>query len=73
MLTEEIIFSQKPFQCDECDQGFVHKQSYEAHKRRHNGTVLHCQLCSKPFVDEGYLKKHLNWHKMVKNAKTKKS
>ena len=65
------ISGQKPFQCNECDQGFVHKQSFEAHKRRHQGIVLHCSLCSKPFVDEGYLKKHMNWHQNVQKARDK--
>ena len=60
---------QKPFQCDQCDQGFIHKQSFEAHKRRHQGNFLHCELCAKPFVDEGYLKKHMNWHKRVQKSK----
>jgi len=47
---------QKPFRCENCDQGFVHKQSLEAHQRRHDGIVLNCKLCSKPFHDAGYFK-----------------
>ena len=74
-LTNHILYAhqngQKPFQCAQCDQGFVHKQSYEAHLRKHNGTVLHCQLCSKPFHDAGYLKKHMRWHAKVQESKNK--
>ena len=62
---------QKPFRCDQCEQGFVHKQSYEAHLRRHEGIVINCQICSKPFHDAGYLKKHLRWHEKVQNRNPK--
>lgn len=74
-LTNHIMYAhqngQKPFQCQQCGQGFVHKQSYEAHLRKHNGTVLNCQLCSKPFHDAGYLKKHMRWHAKVQESKNK--
>ena len=61
---------QKPFECHQCGQGFVHKQSYQAHQRRvHDGTLLHCQMCSKPFHDAGYLKKHLRWHEKVQESR----
>jgi DNA-directed RNA polymerase subunit RPC12/RpoP len=64
--------NRKPFQCDQCDKGFIHKQSYEAHQRSHNGTAIHCQLCSKPFRDVGYLNKHVKWHSKVQAATAKR-
>ena len=59
----------KPFHCKQCDKGFVHKQTYEAHLRRHDGKMLHCSFCSKPFYDAGYLKKHERWHLKVQERK----
>ncbi len=71
LSTHELVEhqGQKPFQCNQCDKGFVHKQSFEAHLRKHNGTVLNCELCSKPFHDAGYLRKHLRWHKKVQDLR----
>ena len=60
---------QKPFRCKNCNQGFVHKQSFEAHQRKHDGVVLKCKLCSKPFHDAGYLKKHLRWHERIQKIR----
>ena len=59
----------KPFRCKNCNQGFVHKQSFEAHQRKHDGVVLKCKLCSKPFHDAGYLKKHLRWHERIQKIR----
>ena len=71
-LRNHVITShqgQKPFQCHECDEGFVHKQSYDAHLRKHQGVHLKCKICSKPFTDAGYLKKHMRWHSKVQKSK----
>ena len=62
---------QKPFMCTQCDKGFVHKQSFQAHMRKHNNETLNCQICSKPFTDAGYLKKHMRWHSKVQESRLK--
>ena len=54
----------KPFSCDKCDRTFSAKRDLNLHVTRHHSNERPhvCPICSKGFVDKGYLKRHMEFH-----------
>merc|ERR1719312_1738959 len=53
----------KPYNCDECNMSFAHKDKLKDHKMRHAGIKSFiCETCSKGFFTRDKLKRHIRTH-----------
>ena len=59
--------SEKPYQCSQCDKGFLHKCHLKKHMRTHTGDKPYpCLHCGKAFSENSHLKRHIRTHLVEK-------
>lgn len=66
MVHVKSHLSNKPFQCVQCNKGFLNASSLALHQKTHNGpTTVTCPIesCGKEFRDNNLLEEHMMTHR----------